>query len=290
MRLMMDQTLTQMADHDADLRLVVADVGSFKKFRQAHDEKFINVGVAEANAISIAAGLASQGKRVFVYGVAGFILYRAFEQIKFNIGYWQQSICMIGTGFGWRYHKLGRGHMTVDDIALMSLIPQMDLFTPTSAKRLADVLRDQRTGPCYIRMGDYAEEHPVDSMPKTAKDAMVFSMGDMTQRCYHAVQTLRHEGWDVGLIGFECLSEEVIKETLAGLPSCRYIVIEDHCHTGGLAAMCLALGFAIDLHIHLPINVEKITCSEEALLSFYGFDTPSLIDRIKGFLSLKLHD
>ena len=119
--------------------------------------KLLNCGIQEPTIVNIAAGLASQGKRVIVYGVAGFILYKAYEQIKLNIKGWAEhtgSIIFVNAGANGCYSKLGRGHLLDDDALLMQAL-DIPLFDPidrrTFVKNISDGLRN--TGVRYIRLG-----------------------------------------------------------------------------------------------------------------------------------------
>jgi len=117
----------------------------------------INCGVQEPNMVNIAAGLASQGKRVIIYGVAGFVIYKAYEQIKLNIKNWAEnkgSIIFVNAGANGCYSKLGRGHQLDDDAVLMQAL-DIPLYDPpdrqTFVRHIKDGLRN--TGVCYIRLG-----------------------------------------------------------------------------------------------------------------------------------------
>ena len=117
----------------------------------------INCGVQEPNMVNIAAGLASQGRRVIVYGVAGFVIYKAYEQIKLNIKGWAEnygSIIFVNAGANGCYTGLGRGHLLDDDALLMQALG-IDLYDPpdrqTFVRNISAGLRSP--GVRYIRLG-----------------------------------------------------------------------------------------------------------------------------------------
>ena len=117
----------------------------------------INCGVQEPNMVNIAAGLASQGKKVIIYGVAGFVIYKAYEQIKLNIKGWAEnygSIIFVNAGANGCYSICGRGHLLDDDQQLMDAL-KIDLYNPidrsTFVKNINDGLK--RTGVRFIRLG-----------------------------------------------------------------------------------------------------------------------------------------
>ena len=117
----------------------------------------INCGVQEPNMVNIAAGLASQGQRVIIYGVAGFVIYKSYEQIKLNIKGWAEnkgSIIFVNAGANGCYKGLGRGHLLDDDELLMKAL-EIPLYDPpdtkTFIKNVSDGLRNN--GVRYIRLG-----------------------------------------------------------------------------------------------------------------------------------------
>jgi transketolase len=121
------------------------------------DYKIINCGVQEPNMVNIAAGLASQGKRVILYGVAGFVIYKAYEQIKLNIKGWAEnygSIIFVNAGANGCYTGLGRGHLLDDDAVLMQAL-DIPLYDPVDTSTFVRTVKEglQQSGVRYIRLG-----------------------------------------------------------------------------------------------------------------------------------------
>jgi transketolase len=117
----------------------------------------INCGVQEPNMVNIAAGLASQGKRVIVYGVAGFVLYKAYEQMKLNIKGWAEnhgSVLFVNAGANGCYSICGRGHLLDDDKQLTSALG-MEFYDPVDTSTFVRNVKEglQHTGSRYIRLG-----------------------------------------------------------------------------------------------------------------------------------------
>ena len=105
----------------------------------------INFGVQEPNMVNVAAGLASQGKRVIIYGVAGFVIYKAYEQIKLNIKGWAEnhgSIVFVNAGHNGCYSICGRGHLVPDDHILMQAL-DIPLFDPCAPHSPSDILAER---------------------------------------------------------------------------------------------------------------------------------------------------
>lgn len=123
----------------------------------SNNYKIINCGVQEPNMVNIAAGLASQGKRVFVYGVAGFVIYKAYEQIKLNVKGWAEhrgSITFVNAGHNGCYNICGRGHLVEDDHILMNAL-DIPLYDPIDRSSFVKLLKNsiKYNGVSFIRLG-----------------------------------------------------------------------------------------------------------------------------------------
>lgn len=123
------------------------------------DENYniINCGVQEPNMINIAAGLASQGKKVIIYGVAGFVIYKSYEQIKLNIKGWAEkygSVVFVNAGYNGCYSICGRGHLVFDDHKLMDAL-DIPLYDPKDSSTFIKNLKDglKHNGVRFIRLG-----------------------------------------------------------------------------------------------------------------------------------------
>lgn len=135
-----------------DIYLLHADMWGFPT-----GGNVLNCGVQEPNMVNIAAGLASQGKKVIIYGVAGFVIYKAYEQLKLNIKGWAEhagSVVIVNAGHNGCYSICGRGHLLDDDHLLMQAL-DIPLFDPIDRKTFLRNLKDglKRPGVRYIRLG-----------------------------------------------------------------------------------------------------------------------------------------
>ncbi len=146
----MRATLNKFLRRNPDIILLHCDMWGF-------DCPSINMGIQEPNMVNIAAGLAYEGKRVIVYGVAGFVLYKSYEQMKLNIKGWAEnygSVVFVNAGRNGCYSVCGRGHLVEDDQDLCKAL-DMDLFTPETRKEFLRNVKDglQTTGARFIRLG-----------------------------------------------------------------------------------------------------------------------------------------
>src|SRR3990167_57566 len=124
--------LYDLAKTDKRIIALVADNGAivYDKFRQDFPGQFLNFGISEANMISVAAGLASCGKIPFTYTISSFLTMRAFEQIRNDVCLQRMNVKLVGIGAGFVYSNLGPTHHAIEDIAILSSIPNMIIFSP----------------------------------------------------------------------------------------------------------------------------------------------------------------
>lgn len=153
--------ITSLGGSDPRLVMLSADIGNrlFDKFKARQPDRFYNCGVAEANMISMAAGLASTGLRPICYTITPFITARCFEQIRVDVCYHRMPVIIVGTGSGLSYASLGATHHSLEDMALLRSLPEMRVLAPADALELRSCLRTalKSDGPVYIRIGKKGE-------------------------------------------------------------------------------------------------------------------------------------
>jgi transketolase C-terminal domain/subunit len=156
MRQTLDSYLSKL--NDPDIYFLHGDMWHFFDLLQKKPENVLNCGIQEPNIVNIASGLAYCGKTVFVYGVAGMIIHRAYEQIKLNVKGWAETngkIIFLNSGHNNCYKMVGRGHLIDDDDKLCNAL-KMPLYTPETKgkllKRVSSILRGEN-GCFFIRFG-----------------------------------------------------------------------------------------------------------------------------------------
>ena len=210
--------LTELAQRDKNVVLVVGDLGFslFDDFRNKYPNQFINAGIAEQNMLSIATGLALEGKKVFVYSIANFPTLRALEQIKNDVAYHHADVKIIsGTG-GLNYGNLGMSHHTTGDIAALRAIPDMRIYNPgdvyEAQKSILDAYKDD--GTCFIRIGrcksTYAHEtgsFDINDLIRigSGKDVLIFNSGALLADAKIAYDLLIKDGIKVSLVSMPLL-------------------------------------------------------------------------------------
>ena len=164
-----------------------AGLGVFDTFKDKHPGRFLNMGVAEQNTISFAAGLAMTGFRVVVYNIAPFVLYRCYEQVRNDICYQELPVVLVGTGSGVTYAPMGMSHYAVEDLGVSRTLPNLTVISPmdpVEAKAAADfVLGCDK--PAYIRLAKRGEPVFHTGDISTIASPLVVREGEGTAIVFH---------------------------------------------------------------------------------------------------------
>jgi transketolase len=149
--------LVTAAREDERIWLLAGDVGYglVDDFQRAFPSRFLNAGIAEQNMIGMAAGLAREGCRVFVYSIANFLLLRALEQVRNDVAAPKADVKLVGAGAGFTYGSLGYTHHALEDIGIARLLPNMRILSPSDADDVTWAVKSMASepGPCYLRLG-----------------------------------------------------------------------------------------------------------------------------------------
>ena len=162
--------LIQASKKDPDIILLTSDLGfsAFEPYREQFPKQFYNIGVAENNMVGISTGLALAKKKIFLYSIIPFLIFRSFEQIKNNICYHNLNVKLIGTGGGLSYGVHGISHNPLEDFAIMRSLPNMTVFSPGSKIEtdiIIDLMFDQ-VGPSFIRLGKVPDQEYHKKIPQ----------------------------------------------------------------------------------------------------------------------------
>lgn len=127
----------------------------FDEFNALHPRKFFNVGIAEANLVGVAAGLARSGYQPLIYGLAAFLPNRVYEFLKLQVALDNLPVTVVGDGGGLVYSTLGHSHQSLDDLAIANSLPNFSIFSPSSDRETSAILQSplRHRGPRYIRLG-----------------------------------------------------------------------------------------------------------------------------------------
>lgn len=242
--------LLRLARQDSTLWMVATDSrGSVTSghFFETLPKQAVEMGIAEQNGISVAAGLALTGKNVFVCGPACFLSGRAFEQIKIDVAYNETNVKIVGVSAGVSYGPLGTTHTCLHDFAGMRSLPQIEIFAPADdmqTRFVTNYLAAKR-GPAYIRMGRGAVENIYQSSDtfdigkakclRKGSDIAIIACGEMVYPTLCAAEMLLHEG--VSATVLDVFSLRPFDETAVVAAAQRtgaVLTVEEHSIFGGL--------------------------------------------------------
>ena len=155
------EEITLLGREDPRVVLLSGDIGNklFDKFKEQGPGRFFNCGVAEANMMGVAAGLALNGLRPVVYTITPFTTTRCFEQIRVDVCYHEAPVVIVGTGAGLSYAELGPTHHSLEDLAILRTLPGLTVLAPCDSVELRGLLRAalRASGPVYMRIGKKGE-------------------------------------------------------------------------------------------------------------------------------------
>jgi len=245
-------TFIEMAKANSNIVLVDADFGTASKiwdFQKHFPERYIQVGIAEQNMMSIAAGLSTVGLIPFVSTVAVFCSRRACDQVTVSIGLSNTNVKILGVYAGLFVGKNGASHQSLEDIAIMRAIANMAVVQPADALETAQVLKyaAEYEGPMYIRIGrdpvasflpkDYQFELGKSVTIKEGNDVTLMVYGDLVEDVMKASQLLADQGIDSRVINMSSLKpidEDAIVK--AAKETGRIVTIDNHNIHGGLGS------------------------------------------------------
>ena len=229
---------------------IVGDIGAFllRDYIKDFPSNYYNLGAAEANMVGVAAGLALSGKIPFLYTITPFITSRCYEQIKDDVCYNNANVKLVGIGSGVSYGTMGSTHHSLEDIAIMRVLPNMVIISPSDPKEAEEAVfaAMKHVGPTYIRLTlsssalNYERgkfEIGKARIVRKGKDAAIIATGDMVSIANDAAQILKKDNINCYVINMHTIKP--IDETIINKLSkeCRAIVnIEEHSSIGGLGS------------------------------------------------------
>ncbi len=251
MRARFVKTLEELAQKNEDIFVLTADLGYklFDNIKSKCPDRFYDVGIAEANMISIASGLSLCGKNVYCYSIVPFLVMRAFEQIRIDVAYHNLNVKLVGVGGGFTYGFEGITHFGLEDLALMRSLPNMSVVVPADpfeAQRLARISYEHQ-GPIYIRLGRTGEPYIHDNEPdfkigkaillNEGKDIAIFAIGNMVYVGKQVVSKFAEKGINATLVNMHTLKPldvEIINQVASIHDS--IFTLEEHNINGGLGS------------------------------------------------------
>lgn len=236
-----------------DLMMLTADLSTsagLERFKKTFPDKFLDVGIAEQNMMGIAAGLASEGFKVITATIAPFQTMRCCEQIRVNLGYMNQNVCMVGVGSGIAFGTLGYTHCCIEDAGIMRSIPGITVVSPAdcgeTVKAVLAAVRHE--GSVYIRLtgglknpmvykDDYNFEIGKAITLREGSDITIIAAGTMIHESLEAADILSRQGISTAVVNMHTLKPIDTSAIEKACESSKLIVtVEEHSIIGGLGS------------------------------------------------------
>lgn len=243
--------ITALAAMDPRVVLLSGDIGNrlFDLLKSLCPHQFHNCGVAEANMMGVAAGLALSGMRPVAYTITPFLTTRCLEQIKLDVCCHNLPVTLVGVGSGLSYSSLGSTHHSLEDLAILRTLPNMTVVCPADAVegRLALRAAMQQDGPVYIRLGKKGEPILHRQAPdfrfgravvyREGTDTCLIGTGPVVRNCLEAADILAASGVSAMVAGMHTVKP--LDTELLGLAfsTCRVVAtVEEHWLAGGFGS------------------------------------------------------
>jgi len=229
---------------------IVGDLGAFllRNYIRDFPENYYNLGAAEQNIVGVAAGFAMSGKIPFVYSITPFITSRCYEQVKIDVCYNNANVKIVGVGSGVSYGTMGSTHHSLEDIAIMSALPNMVIISPSDPKEVGEAVfaAVKHKGPTYIRIT--LQSTPLNyerrdfkigkaRIVKKGGDCAIVATGEMVGIALEAAEKLKKNNincYVVNVHTIKPIDNALIKKLSE---ECKVMVsIEEHSVIGGLGS------------------------------------------------------
>ena len=242
----------ELAKKIDDLMVLTCDVSTsagLDRFRKTYPEKYLDLGIAEQNMIGVAAGLASEKFNVITTTFAPFQTMRCCEQIKVNLGYMKQKVCMVGIASGLSLGTLGFTHCCIEDIGILRSIPGITIISPADSLETVKALEAavKSNNSIYLRLTgssnnpivykkDYKFEIGKSITLNEGKDATIFCAGSMVYKSLEASKILEKENISCKVVNMHTVKPIDKKAIEQSCDSKLIVSVEEHNIIGGLGS------------------------------------------------------
>ncbi len=296
----------ELAKKDERIFFIGSDlgVGTLKKFRQEMPDRFLMEGVSEANIIGMAAGLAMEGKIVYVNTIATFLSRRCFEQIVLDLCLHRVKVRLIANGGGLVYAPLGPTHLAIEDLSILRSLPHMTILAPADAdemRRLMPLTVDHE-GPIYIRLAKgfdpvvTTSHHPFvigKGIPmRSGSDALIVTTGITLRLALEASDRLRQTGIQAAVLHMPTVKPLDCEQLLQLSSKCPVIVtVEENTLPGGFGSAVAEL--LMEANFQAPKRFRRIgipDCfaeeygTQEGLMNSYKINADQIVATVKALL------
>lgn len=293
--------LMELAEKDRNVIHLLADSGTGydEMFRRNFPDQIYNFGIGEQNMVAAAAGMASAGKKPFVFTAGAFLAYRSMEFIRDDVCFQNLNVKIVGMGSGLSWSSLGPTHHTTEDFAVLRSIPNLMILSPATPIQVRECVQRayEHDGPVYIRIGMnhekefYAEDYRFDldknDTIMEGRDIAVYVTGSILEETYKACELLKADGIEPELVNVTSIkpfdNRDIIKR--AGKFK-AIVVVEEHNIHGGLAGIISEVSTFNGLGIRIiPIGINDRFASgygdQITVRRANGLDANSICAKIK---------
>ncbi len=300
------KTLVDLGKENPDIVVLDADLASSTMtvyFKQAFPERFFEIGIAEANMMGIAAGLAANGKIPFASTFAVFATSRCFDQIRVSIALSKFNVKIVSTHSGLSVGEDGASHQALEDLALICSLPGFTVIVPADGTETAQVIRAvaAHPTPCYVRLirgkvpqvmdNGYKFEIGKAALMRQGKDATIMAIGTMMAPALEAADALAKENINCRVLNMSTLKP--IDETAivqAAAETGAIVTAEEHQEHGGLGSIV-----ARTIAKHHPVPMEFVAVKDKfgmsgkpaELLAKYGLTAQDIATAVKEVIKRK---
>ncbi|MBD9247641.1 transketolase family protein [Evtepia sp.] len=302
------KALEELAAQEPNLVVLDADLSGStmtKGFGAEHPDRFFDMGIAEANMVGVAAGLATCGKKPFVNSFAMFAAGRAWEQVRNSVAYPGLNVKVVGSHGGLSVGEDGATHQCIEDLAIMRAIPNMTVLCPCDGNEMKQAVKALLAydGPAYLRLGRLAVETVTDQVEgyefqigkgvllRDGQDVTVVAVGMMVQMALTAADILAEEGISVRVIDMHTIKPLDTEILLAAARDTGCIVTSEEANIVG------GLGSAVSEYLTsvCPVPVIRHGVEDEfgrsgaaqKVLEAYHLTPAGIADKVRQALTLK---
>jgi transketolase len=286
MRNQFRRTVTELSEHDSRIVVLLGDVSvyQFNDFKNKYPSRFYNLGICENTLISVAAGLSSQGLIPFVHTIAPFLTERSYEQIKLDMCYNQFGGNIVTCGASFDYAWDGPTHHAYTDLAILRLLPGMEVIQPGSDEELDTLMRSQYANgkPTYFRLSDntHGMDFPVEFgkgriIRNISFEFTVVTAGPLLANVVEACENL-----EVNILYFHTI-KPIDRELISKFSTTKFLVIHD---AFGLAeAIHEVPGVSVTYH-GLPDEFCGSYGMPDDIRKTLGLDVEGIRNRVKSWM------
>ena len=296
------RTLIGLAKDNKNIELITGDLGFgvLKPYWEQLPDQFTNIGIAEQNMTTVAAGMALEGKTVFTYSIGNFPTLRCLEQIRNDCAYHKANVKIVCVGGGFVYGSLGMSHQATEDIAILRALPDVIVMAPADLVEAEEATKAIASypGTCYLRLGRGGEKRiheKIDNFQigkaikvKEGKTIAIFSTGAIFEEVNEAYELLKEKGYEPAVYTFPTV-KPIDKDVISKCAETYDLIVtcEEHNVVGGFgSAVAEVMAEKINskaslLRIGLNDTYASIVGDQKYLRDQYGLSAAKIAKRIE---------